>query len=210
MNNEINNKLLQQYVKEFIEKANKVLVKHEKYEPKTKNAKEWLSKEEVHRMLQYTKDNLKHRVVIILMYSCALRCNEMLSLLVRDINLEEGTFIIRKSKMDDKPVAMILPKEYMTEICAIVKDKPLDASVVEMGYCGVYRLLQRIADRVGVQKKIGTHSLRRSRITHMIDDKVDIRRVQQLSRHKHISMITEFYDKMSPERLREVMDELKI
>ncbi|MEN8804904.1 MAG: tyrosine-type recombinase/integrase, partial [Wenyingzhuangia sp.] len=64
---------------------------------KDKKSPNVLSKEEVIRLLQTTK-NLKHRVCIALLYSSGLRIGELLKLELKDLDFKRGVLRITMGK----------------------------------------------------------------------------------------------------------------
>ena len=56
-----------------------------------------LSVEEVKRIIEHTS-NIKHRCLLMLIYSCGLRIGEALDLKLRDLHKDEGLIYIRKAK----------------------------------------------------------------------------------------------------------------
>ncbi|MBU3677192.1 MAG: integrase, partial [Chitinophagaceae bacterium] len=56
-----------------------------------------LSKEEVKQILE-AHDNMKHRTMLSLIYSCGLRRSELLHLKPRDIDSQRGIIVIRQAK----------------------------------------------------------------------------------------------------------------
>lgn len=146
-----------------------------------------LSKEEVIRLLQTLK-NLKHRAVIALIYSSGLRISELINLELKDIDAERGLISIRKGKgRKDRTVVMSVvikpllfnylqtyrPERYFVE------GKP--------GQCysasSIRAFLKKACRQVGIKKVVTPHTLRHSYATHMLEQGVGLRHIQELLGH---------------------------
>jgi integrase/recombinase XerD len=184
--------------------------------------KEWLTEKEWAKISAPKGLNLRDKLILHLLYVCAFRISELLNLRVEDVNLEEGFIIIRKSKNEPHPrvVPLLVPKlikmiqRWFKEMKAKYKNYrdedwllpgrirkfPLDRRTV-------FYLVNQAAKQAGITKKLGTHTFRRSRITHLIDADVPIDEVQLFARHKKIDTTTRYY-KYSQKRLRQVLEKL--
>ena len=67
----------------------------------------------------------------------------------------------------------------------------------------LWHIIQRNAQKVGIQTKLSPHTLRHAFATHMLDRGADLRVVQMLLGHSDIST-TEIYTHVSRSRLREL------
>jgi integrase/recombinase XerD len=74
-----------------------------------------------------------------------------------------------------------------------------------MNTSAVYYMVNRVVKRCGINKKIGTHTFRRSRATHLLNMGVVIDDVKDLLRHKNIQTTT-VYKKMATDKLKERID----
>lgn len=146
-----------------------------------------LSKQEVIYLLQKTP-NLKHRVILMLLYSCGLRISELLHLKRKDIDLDRRQVYIHQSKgRKDRyvglaEVSMPLILNYMstyepdTYFIKSSHNKPYSASAVRA-------FLRRSCKAAGITKHVTPHTLRHSYATHLLEQGVDIRYIQVLLGH---------------------------
>ena len=154
---------------------------------KTKLLPTVLSKEEVLRLLVNTR-NLKHRAALTLIYSSGLRISELINLKLADIDVVRRQIFIRSGKgrkdrvvifaesfmpMYQNYMATYQPKVYFIE------GKPGVKYSVE----SVRAVVRRSAQRAGIAKRVTPHTLRHSFATHLLENGVDIRHIQELLGH---------------------------
>ncbi|NND05306.1 MAG: tyrosine-type recombinase/integrase [Saprospiraceae bacterium] len=152
-----------------------------------------LSPGEVKRLIEVVS-NLKHRTLLILIYSCSLRIGEALSLTINDIHSDEGLIYLRsgKGKKDRRvprsPLMLeqlrmyyhsYLPKKYLFEGQAGGKYSRNSAST----------FLKRAVKKVEITKRVTLHTLRHSYATHITQRRVGLRYVQEILGHNspHVS-----------------------
>lgn len=148
---------------------------------------EVLSFEEVLRLIQVTH-NLKHRTVIAMLYSCGLRIGELLKLRLADIHLQRKQLQIRNAKgRKDRYVVLAeslmpllnnylmsySPKVYLIEGQA---GKPYSASSVR-------KFLKRSCTLARIYRPITPHTLRHSYATHLLEQGIGLRHIQELLGH---------------------------
>jgi integrase/recombinase XerD len=150
-----------------------------------------LSTEEIQQIIDCT-DNLKHKAIIILMYSCALRVSEAINLKVNDIDSKNKKINIRSSKgMIDRVV--MLDEKLLETLRVYWKTYQTKEYVFEGATGGKYstnsiqNIVKSKAKKAGINKKISSHSLRHSCLTQLIKNGVDLRRVQKIAGHKNIN-----------------------
>jgi site-specific recombinase XerD len=146
-----------------------------------------LSSAEVIGLLQATK-NLKHRAITGLIYGSGLRIGELLNLRLSELDMERRQVFIYQGKgRKDRYVVLadrLLPllKNYLstynpnTYFAEGRPGKPYSPSSVRM-------FLRRNARQAGILKKVTPHTLRHSFATHLLEQGVDIRYIQELLGH---------------------------
>jgi integrase/recombinase XerD len=146
-----------------------------------------LSKEEVIDLLRATR-NLKHRAVLALLYSAGLRIGEVLNLKLEDIDIDRRQLFIKNAKgRKDRVVIMAesfipLYKNYYLTY------KPA-TYFIENPNGGVYspesirKFIKISSNRAGIKKRVTPHTLRHSYATHLIENGVGLRHVQDLLGH---------------------------
>ncbi len=154
------------------------------------------SEEEVVKLLK-SVENLKHRTILMLIYSAGLRIGESIKLRKEDINLDrKQVFIIaakgkkdRYSVLSEKVVQLL--KVYLEEY------KP-DYWLFEGQDGGQYsassiqKIFRRAVAKAGINPYSTVHTLRHSFATHLLERGMDLRYIQTLLGHNS-SETTEIY-----------------
>lgn len=150
-----------------------------------------LSVEEFQSMADYV-ENIKHKAIICLMYSCALRVGEVVNLKISSIDSKNNRIQIKngKGKIDrvvmlDTSILSLLRiywETYKTSVYLFEGQKGGKYSEKS-----IQTLVKRLANKIGLNKKISSHSLRHSCLTQMVKDGVDLRKVQKIAGHKNIN-----------------------
>lgn len=149
-----------------------------------------LSREEIHRMLDVTK-NTKHRLMLALAYGAGMRVSEVVSLRVSDLDLNEMTIHIKQAK-GQKDRMSVISESWVDSLRTWVAAKDRHEYVFASDRGGVLttRTVQKIFEhalaKAGIHKSATFHSLRHSFATHLIENGVDIRFVQILLGHNNI------------------------
>ncbi len=146
-----------------------------------------LSEREIIELLQHTK-NLKHRAILALIYSSGLRISELLNLELTHISIDRKQLFIKNSKgRKDRYVVLsesfipLLKNYYFTY-------KPV-TFFVEGAKGGQYsassiRSFLKVSCRnMGLTKKVTPHTLRHSYATHLMENGVGLRYIQELLGH---------------------------
>lgn len=147
-----------------------------------------LSKEEVIELLRNTR-NTKHKAVLALLYSSGLRIGELIDLELNDIDMDRRQIFIRCGKgRKDRYVQMAesflqllehylltyRPVRYFVE--GKIEGKPYASTSVRS-------FLKRACKLAGIHKKVTPHTLRHSYATHLLEQGVDLRYIQELLGH---------------------------
>lgn len=170
-----------------------------------------LSREEIRRMLELTK-NLKHRLMLALAYGAGLRVSEVVALRVQDLDLAEMTMHIKQAK-GQKDRVSVLPQKVIHELQQTIAGKPgydfMFAS--KRGGKLTTRTAQKIFEHALAKAKINKvatfHSLRHSFATHLLENGVDVRYVQELLGHRDIRT-TQLYTRVTNPSIKKIKSPL--
>jgi integrase/recombinase XerD len=162
------------------------------------------SKEEVMKIFSATR-NSKHKLMLWLIYSCGLRRSEVINIKLNDLDFERGILNIRKGKGNvDRMVP--IPQKVWEKIGEYRKSYRPVTYLFEGQKGGiysvesVYSVFKQSMKRAGIHKDVGVHSLRHSYATHLHENGLDIRYIQELLGHKS-SRTTEIYTHVSRRNL---------
>ena len=180
-----------------------------------KRLPEVLSREEVMSMLSVVT-NPKHKFILILLYSTGIRRGELLQLKPGDIDRGNMQIWIRggKGKKDryvqlgksvlaymDEYIGLFNPKEYLIEG---VHEKYSPTSVAQ--------IINAAAKKAGITRRVTAHKFRHSYATHMLEDGIDTRFIQELLGHESIKT-TQIYSHVTDKNIKNLsnpFDKLKI
>lgn len=168
-----------------------------------------LSKEEVKALLS-TLGNLKHRTMLSLIYSCGLRCGELLALKPAHVDSDRHLLIIRQGKGFKDRVAPLSEKtiELLREYYKAYKPKVYLFEGMYEGMQYDARSLQQVlksaVKKAGIKKRVTLHWLRHSYATHLLEAGTDLRYIQEILGHKS-SKTTEIYTHVSTKQIRNIV-----
>jgi len=146
-----------------------------------------LSQEEVLRIIQLTK-NLKHKAIIVLLYSSGLRIGEVTNLLLKNIDIIRRQIKVEKGKgRKDRFVVLAtsylpLLQNYLTTFKPALYfiEGPTGKKYSESS---IRKFLFRSVQKAGISKKVTPHTLRHSYATHLLENGVGLRHIQELLGH---------------------------
>jgi len=168
-----------------------------------------LSKEEVKKILE-APQNIKHRMMLSLIYSCGLRRSELLHLKPADIDSKRNLIVIRAAKgkkdrivpLSDKILVMLRdyyktyqPKTWLFE-GQFGNEKYSEKSLQSV--------LKQALDKTGIKKPVTLHWLRHSYATHLLEAGTDLRYIQEILGHKS-SKTTEIYTHVSTKSIQKII-----
>jgi site-specific recombinase XerD len=148
-----------------------------------------LSREEVQRLLAIPQ-NRKHRVMLLTAYATGVRVNELIHLRVSDIDSQRMTVRVEQGKGARDRYTILSPRllEALREYWRAERpktwlfpsregDHPPDAT-------GIQRVFKVTKERARITKPGGIHLLRHSFATHLLEQGVDVHRIQILLGHR--------------------------
>ena len=180
-------------------------------------SKEWLTESEVKKLLDLPKLDEKYEAWILLLYTPALRVTEALNVQVRDLVLEKGEINViggKKRKDNDiEPVPCnVQIIRQIKRYCDRADLKPSDYIMFsnkgkQASRSWVYKKLNELCKEAGIDKKIGTHTMRRSRATHLLNRGITLAKVSKYLRHKQLTT-TMAYLKITTADIQKELDEM--
>ncbi|MAG73926.1 integrase [archaeon] len=147
-----------------------------------------LSRDEIQNIIRSTH-NVKHRIILHLLYYAGLRLNEVRNIAWRDIDFTREMIHVRKAKGD---------KERMVFLHKNLCNSLQDYSITQEGYIitsikggrlskrTIQQVVKRASHKANIKKNVTPHTLRHSFATHLLESGVDIRYIQKLLGHKDL------------------------
>lgn len=150
--------------------------------------------------------NSKHRLILMLTYGCGLRLGEVCILQPQDIDLERKVIWVRKGK--GKKDRMVMLDEKLAPYVSSWLSCGCGTNFLFEGYTPGRHLSKRSVEQIytnachkgGVDRQGGLHSLRHSFATHLLEQGVDLRYIQELLGHSS-SKTTEIYTHVAAHKI---------
>lgn len=169
----------------------KINLKHLYPQRKEHKPPNYLTFDEVKKLIEVTH-NLKHKSIIMLLYSGGLRLSEVINLKISDIDSNSMTITIRQAK-GKKDRQVMLSEHFL--ICLkqyYIQYKPsyyLFEGQNSIQYSGrsIQQIVKESTIKSGIKKIVSPHVLRHSFATHLLEAGTNIRSVQQLLGHYHLN-----------------------
>ena len=173
-----------------------------------------LSKNEVNSIIE-SISNLKHKTIIMLIYSAGLRLNEAVTIAKKNIDMDRGVINIKCAK-GRKDRTTLLSEKFTAVLKIYLEaynpDKWLFEGQVKSTHIAarsVQNVFQRAVLKSGIKKTVTVHSLRHSFATHLLEQGIDIRYIQELLGHKSPNT-TMIYTHVSSKKLGSIKSPLDI
>ena len=172
-----------------------------------------LNKSEVVAMIN-SLDNVKHKLVIQILFGSGLRISELVNLKINDIDFIRKVITIRQGKGAKDRITIVSGKILGEIEKYLLEYQPL-VFLFESHRAGeklVIRSVQKVvADAVasaGVNPDASAHSLRHSFATHLLESGTDIRYIQELLGHARLET-TQIYTKVANNMIRGIRSPLE-
>lgn len=167
-----------------------------------------LSKEEI-KLILNAHSNVKHKTMLSLIYSCGLRCGELLALQPIHIDSKRNIVLLKNSKGKKDRIAPLSPKilEMLRNYYKVYKPSIYLFEGQTKGQQYDARSLQQVLKQAlqksGITKPATLHWLRHSYATHLLESGTDLRYIQELLGHSS-SKTTEIYTHVSTKSIQQI------
>lgn len=169
-----------------------------------------LSKQEIAKMI-CAGENIKHKLVVQVLYSTGLRVSELRSLKIDNIDFNRRSVFVKQGKG---------AKDRITVISQIVLDN-IDKYLLEykptkylfesreaeqkMSVRSLQKIVANLAARAGIKKIISPHCLRHSFATHQLENNVNLRYIQSMLGHARLET-TQVYTRVAVNQFEGIVD----
>lgn len=176
----------------------------------------WLAKPEIQALYEATADNLlgiRDRAMLAVFYGCGLRLNEGACLTLNDIQRDRKVLHVRKGKHYKERFVPIAGKNYEELQLYVDYGRPqlLQEHKTEAVFIdankgrpltkqSLYIRIKQLAKKAGIKKKVGTHTLRHSIATHLLQSGMKLERIQQFLGHADLDS-TQIYTHLANQSL---------
>ncbi len=160
--------------------------------------------------------DLRNRALLELAYGSGLRVSELLTLSIADLHLNKGlvSVIGKGNKERIVPLgeeAIQALRDYIVKGRMKLNPKSQNTLFVNkfgesLSRIGFYKIVQTLADKAMINKKISPHTFRHTFATHMLENGANLKSVQELLGHEDI-MTTENYTHVSKAHLKKIYNE---
>jgi integrase/recombinase XerC len=151
---------------------------------------------------------LRDAAILEIFYSTGLRIHELASLKVTDIHgssrqvrvvgkgkKERIVILGRKAMEAYESYRQALPRSARSDAAIVAPTgKPLSPRMIQL-------MFKKVLSHAGLDHNLSPHKLRHSFATHLLDRGADLRSVQELLGHEHVST-TQIYTQITADRLR--------
>ncbi|MCR5863167.1 tyrosine recombinase XerD [Flavobacterium sp. J372] len=148
------------------------------------------------------KIGIRNKTMLEVLYSCGLRVSELTTLKLSDLFFDDG--FIRITGKGNKQRFVPIGKKTQQDIADYVQNGRFPAiknheDTLFLNRRGrgltramIFTIIKRLADDIGLKKKISPHTFRHSFATHLLENGADLRSIQMMLGHESITT-TEIY-----------------
>lgn len=167
-----------------------------------------LSKEEI-KLILNAHSNIKHKMMLSLIYSCGLRCGELLALQPKHIDSKRNIVLLKNAKGQKDRIVPLSPKilEMLRDYYKVFKPTTylFEGQTAGISYDSrsLQLVLKQALHKARITKPATLHWLRHSFATHLLESGTDLRYIQELLGHSS-SKTTEIYTHVSTKSIQQI------
>ena len=169
-----------------------------------------LSIEEAKRLVN-SPENIKHRLILKILYGCGLRVSEITNLMIKDLDFNENLIHIRLAK-GKKDRFVNIPSSIFSKLKSyifLLKGEILFPSQRggKLTTATIQAIVEQSAKREKITKEVYPHLLRHSFATHLLENGTDLRIIQKILGHSDIKT-TQIYTQISQASIKNIKSPL--
>lgn len=206
---------IREFFRFFVAQEQLVKSPAETVEPpkKERKTRSRMRQDEYHQLLASAGSNHRDFAVLTVLLQCGLRVSELCALTLDDIDLQAGTLTVRDGK-GQADREMYLEKKSRKALKMYLENRPKDAPSrvlflnrynEPIGRFGIRKLILRLCDEAGLEKKVSPHVFRHTFASYKAEQLVSPYMLRDLLGHKDIKT-TMIYVHMSEEHKRQVTE----
>lgn len=165
-----------------------------------------ISKEEILMMIN-SIDNKKHKLVVSILYSSGMRLNELVNLKREDIDAKRNIILIKAGKGQKDRITILSRKVKNQLVKYLIETEFKSKYLFEGRNNSKYtkksvEVIVKNASKI-INKHVTPHMLRHSFATHLLEDGVDIRYIQNLLGHSNLET-TSIYTHVATRNIKNI------
>lgn len=167
-----------------------------------------LSKDGV-KLILNAHSNIKHKMMLSLIYSCGFGCGELLALRPVHVDSKRNIVLLKNSKGKKDRITSLFPKilEMLREYYVLFKSRTYLFEGANPGepYSekSLQSVLKQVLKKVGITKPVSLRWLRHSFATYLLESGTDLSYIQELLGHQS-SKTTEIYTHVSTKSIQQI------
>ena len=177
--------------------------------PQEKNKPVWLTEIEIQQIYDAIKEDIlgiRDKAMMAIYYGCGLRLNEGASIELKDIDFTKNILHVKKGKHYKERFVPIAAKniqeiklyiDYARPILLNAGSSPpsgeLEGALFvdanrgrKMIKASLYTRLKKLIKKANIKKKAGTHTLRHSIATHLLQSGMQLEKIKDFLGHTHL------------------------
>ena len=174
-----------------------------------------LSREEVKAIIAATS-NLKHKTMLMLIYSAGLRVGEAATLKLSDIDRDRGLITIRRAKGRKDRTTLLsetflkVLDEYRNLYTPVIWLFSGQDNAGHISTRTIQTVFSAACVKAGIKKSASVHALRHSFATHLLEQGTDIRYIQELLGHTspNTTMVYTHVSNVEKRKIKNPLDSL--
>lgn len=172
-----------------------------------------LNKVEVIMMIN-SLNNIKHKLIIQILFGSGLRVSEVVSLKINDIDFIRKIITIRQGKGAKDRITIVSEQtlsnieKYLAEYQPLIFLFESYRAGEKIAVRSAQKVVAEAVASAGVNPNASAHSLRHGFATHLLENGTDIRYIQELLGHARLET-TQIYTKVANHKLREIKSPLE-
>lgn len=181
----------------------------------------WLTLAEIEQMYEAIENNvlgIRDKAMLAVYYGCGLRLNEGANIELKDIDTSKKVLHVRKGKFYKERMVPIAEKNFeeiklyidygRPQLMQEIKTEALFIDAHKgrkMHRQSIYLRIKKLFKQANITKKAGTHTLRHSIATHLLQSGMKLERIKEFLGHTHLDS-TQIYTHIAndtiPNRVR--------